>query len=208
MSAALPQEFHYIVGDFLFFMRLVICFLTILFMQLTGFHTIDASFSKSEERVVMANKNELFDFILKIGEQHAFTPEKLSSLTGIPLLHTDSKPFFSLYFSPENCENHHPYIKKIELRSPYEKENPGGLIIIDFYNTEHITEKDVISRFGQIDDLGVPFPEQPPDSPLYFSYKFDWGELRLGFSPMKPESLISVVLDAYESKAFKEYKIK
>jgi hypothetical protein len=153
-------------------------------------------------------KNQLFDFILTLGDQGAFTPEKLSSLTGIPLTETPEKPnkYFSVYYSPENCEKYHPPIRKMELRSPVEKGNPGGLIIIDLCNTSDITGKDVIARFGDVSRLIVPYPEQPRDDPVSYVYEFDWGELRFGISRDESNSLTGVVLDAYESQSFKEYK--
>jgi len=187
-------------------MRLVFCLLAMIFMQQACLFCQDSSPSSKEERFVAVKKNELFDFILNLGEQHVFTPAKLSSLTGIPLLNVDSGPFFSLYFSPDNCIDYHSYIKKIELRSPVDKKNPGGLIIIDLYNTEHVTGGDVVSRFGQVEDLGVPSPEQPADAPINFTYKFIWGKVSFGISKEASEALIHVVLDAYESKGYQEYK--
>jgi len=155
-------------------------------------------------------KNQLFDFILTLGDQHAFTQEKLFALTGIPLTKSpkDTNSPFSVYHSPENCEAYHPCITQIELRSPVEKGSTGGLIIIDLHNIPDITGKDVIARFGEVSDLIVPYPEQPQDDPVSFTYKFDWGELRFGIARDNTDSLLEVVLDAYKSSYFKSYKEK
>ena len=72
--------------------------------------------------------------------------------------------------------------------------------------TSHITGKDVVERFGEVSDLIIPYPEQPEEAPVVLVYKYDWGELRFGCSRDESDSLISVVLDAYESAACKKYK--
>jgi len=103
-----------------------------------------------------------------------------------------------LYFSP-NCGEYHPYIKTIELRAPGRKGKPGGLIIIEFSNGLGITGEEVLGRFGEISDLVIPYPEQPQDDPLYYVYKFDWGDLSFGISRDKSAFLVSAILDAYKS---------
>jgi len=87
----------------------------------------------------------------------------------------------------------------MELRSPVEKGNPGGLIILDLCNTSHITGKDVVKRFGEVSDLTIPSPEQPEEDPVFLVYKYDWGKLGFGCSRDESDSLVSVVLDAYEN---------
>ncbi len=145
-------------------------------------------------------KNELFDFIISLGEQNAFTQKKLSKLTNIPLKKSPEKStaYFSVYYSPDDCTAYHPNIRKIELRSPVAKEDSGGLIIMDLVNTLDITGRDIVARFGDVDNLGVPYPEQPPDDPIFYEYQFEWGALKFGISRSEPEHLINVVLDAYE----------
>ena len=158
-------------------------------------------------RVVPVEKNHLFNFLIFLGEKHAFTPETLTSLTGLSLM---DDPFpnehFSVHHSLGNTAKQHPFIKKVELRSPVEKGNPGGLIILDLCNTSHITGKDVVNRFGEVSDLIIPTPEQHEEDPVFLVYKYDWGELGFGCSRDESDSLVSIVLDAYESAAFKEYK--
>lgn len=162
---------------------------------------------KMNNRVVPVEKNQLFNFLISLGEKHAFTPEALTSLTGLSFM---DDPFpnehFSVHHSLENTAKEHPFIKKVELRSPVEKGNPGGLIILDLCNTSHITGKDVVERFGEVSDLIIPYPEQPGEAPVVLVYKYDWGKLRFGCSRDESDSLISVVLDAYESAACKKYK--
>ena len=152
-------------------------------------------------------KNQLFDFLISLGEKHAFTLETLASLTGLSLM---DDPFpnehYSVHHAMGNKGKEHPFIKKLELRSPVGKGNPGGLIILDLCNTSHITKKDVMERFGEVSDLIVPYPEQPKEDPVILVYKYDWGELRFGCSRDTSDSLVSVVLDAYESEAFKKYR--
>lgn len=163
---------------------------------------------KGNNKVVPVEKNQLFNFLISLGEKHAFTPETLTSLTGLSLM---DDPFpnehFSVHHSLENTAKEHPFIKKVELRSPVEKGNPGGLIILDLCNTSHITGKDVVKRFGEVSDLIIPSPEQPEEDPVFLVYKYDWGKLGFGCSRDKSDSLVTVVLDAYESTAFKEYKV-
>ena len=162
---------------------------------------------KMNNRVVPVEKNQIFNFLISLGEKHDFTPEALTSLTGLSFT---NDPFpnknFSVHRSLENSAKEHPFIKKLELRSPVEKGNPGGLIILDLCNTSHITGKDVVKRFGEVSDLIIPSPEQPEEDPVVLVYKYDWGELRFGCTRNESDSLISVVLDAYESAAFKKYK--
>jgi hypothetical protein len=162
---------------------------------------------KMNNRVVPVEKNQLFNFLISLGEKHAFTPEALTSLTGLSLT-DDPLPnkHFSVHYSLGNMAKEHPFIKKVELRSPVEKGNPGGLIILDLCNTSHITGKDVVKKFGEVSDLTIPSPEQPEEDPVFLVYKYDWGELGFGCSRDESDSLVSVVLDAYESTAFKEYK--
>ena len=162
---------------------------------------------KMNNRVVPVEKNQLFNFLTSLGEKHAFTPETLTSFTGLSLM---DDPFpnehFSVHHSLENTAKEHPFIKKVELRSPVKKGNPGGLIILHLCNTSHITGKDVLKRFGEVSDLIIPSPVQPEEAPVVLVYKYDWGELRFGCTRDESDSLISVVLDAYESAAFKKYK--
>jgi len=162
---------------------------------------------KMNNRVVPVEKNQFFNFLISLGEKHAFTPEALTSLTGLSFM---DDPFlnehFSVHRSLGNTAKENPFIKKVELRSPVEKRNPGGLIILDLCNTSHITGKDVVKRFGEVSDLIIPSPEQPEEDPVVLIYKYGWGELRFGCSRDESDSLVSVVLDAYESAAFKKYK--
>jgi len=94
---------------------------------------------KMNNRVVPVEKNQLFNFLISLGEKHALTPEALTSLTGFSFM---NDPFpnkhFSVHHSLENTAKKHPFIKNLELRSPVEKGNPGGLIILDLCNTSHI----------------------------------------------------------------------
>jgi len=158
-------------------------------------------------RVAPVEKNQFFDFLISLGEKHAFTPGILTSLTGLSFA---DDPFpnkhFSVHHSLGNTAKEHPFIKKVELRSPVEKENPGGLIILDLCNISNITGKDVAKRFGEVSDLIIPSPEQPEEAPVVLVYKYDWGELRFGCLRNESDSLVLVVLDAYESAAFKKYK--
>jgi len=158
-------------------------------------------------RLVPVEENQLFNFLISLGEKHAFTPAALTSLTGLSLT-DDPLPnkHFSVHYSLGSTAKEHPFIKKVELRSPVEKGNPGGLIILDLWNTSHITGKDVVKRFGEVSDLIIPSPAQPEEDPIVLVYKYDWGKLRFGCSRDGSDSLVSVVLDAYESAAFKEYK--
>jgi len=63
-----------------------------------------------------------------------------------------------------------------------------------------------VKRFGEVSDLIIPTPGQPEEDPVVLVYKYDWGELGFRCSLDESDSLVSVVLDAYESTAFKEYK--
>jgi len=148
---------------------------------------------------------KLFDFIIILGEQNAFTPKKLSKLTHILLKRSPEKStaYFSVYYSPDDCTGYHPNIHKIKLRSPVTKENSGGLIIIDLVNTLDITGRDIVARFGEVNNLGVPDPERPPEDPIFYEYQFEWGALKFGISRSDPEHLINVVLDAYEKPSLK-----
>jgi hypothetical protein len=162
---------------------------------------------KMNNRVVPVEKNQLFNFFISLGEKHAFTPEAFTFLTGLSL-RKDRFPnkHFSVHHYLGDTAKEHPFIKKVELRSPVEKGNPGGLIILDLCNTSHITQKDVVARFGEASDLIIPYPNQPKEDPVVLVYKYDWGELRFGCSRNESDSLVLVVLDAYESTAFKKYK--
>ena len=127
---------------------------------------------KRNNRVMPIEKNQLFDFLISLGEKHAFTLEALASLTGFSLM---DDPFpnehYSVHHAMGNKGKEHPFIKKLELRSPVGKGNPGGLIILDLCNTSHITKKDVMERFGEVSDLIVPYPEQPKVDPVVLVYK-------------------------------------
>ena len=165
------------------------------------------AYEKRNIRVVPVEKKQLFNFLISLGEKHTFTPEAFISLTGLSLKN-DRFPnkHFSVHHYLGNTAKEHPFIRKVELRSPVEKANPGGLIILDLCNTSHITRKDVVARFGEVSDLIIPYPQQPKEDPVVLVYKYDWGELRFGFSRNESDSLVLVVLDAYESAAFKKYK--
>ena len=82
---------------------------------------------KRNNRVVPVEKNHLFNFLISLGEKHAFTPETLTSLTGLSIMDDPfSNEHFSVHHSLENTAKEHPFIKKVELRSPVEKGNPRG----------------------------------------------------------------------------------
>jgi hypothetical protein len=164
--------------------------------------------TKKEASSVPVDKDVLFDFILALGEKHAFTAESLSMLTGISL---GGEPrlinkHYSSHFARNQYGGSCPYIKEIELRSPLEKENPGGLIILELIHTSHIKGSDVIARFGDMFNFIVPSPQQPEQDPISYEYKFEWGALRFGISRDGSEALVSVVLDAYESRQYKDYR--
>jgi hypothetical protein len=160
---------------------------------------------KDYERKYM-EKDQLFDFILTLGDQDAFTAEKLSSLTSIPLKYVPPKKGskFLQYYSLENCKEYHPYIKKMELRAPCTEGNWRGLIIIELNNTLGVTATDVYARFGDVARLGVPDPDAPEDEPLYLVYKFDWGDLSFGISREQPNLLVQVLLDAHKQPSLKK----
>lgn len=146
-----------------------------------------------------------FDLILSIGEQNAFTPERFFQIFNVEFTmdRYNSNEYRSIYYAEMDCYNLHPNVEKIEMRVPDKAGNPGGLIIIDLIEKIEISGQDVIKHFGDVSDLGVPYPEQPVDDPLYYVYQFDWGELKFGISRDEKESLNTVILDAYEKKTAK-----
>lgn len=136
---------------------------------------------------------EFFDFILSLGERQAFTPKRLSWLTEIPLSYAPGTGQFSVYRSHEDCEGQHPCIKALELRTLDESDGSACLIVIGLSGTLGITGADVYARLGE-PRLGVPYPEQPLDDPLYYIYRCSWGELKFGISRTEPGLVKEVIL--------------
>ena len=88
---------------------------------------------------------------------------------------------------------------EVELRTPRAADQ-GGLVLVTLAPSVSLSKREVMDRFGVRPELGVPTPRQPSSAPIYFIYRFAWGDARFGFDRAGDEALRVVVLDATEAR--------
>lgn len=147
----------------------------------------------AEVRVVMTERYELFAVISELVAARPFGVDKVAAITGAEFSgnKTDYTPHFAIssFVFPTDSA----LFTRIEVRPTAGR---NGLIILEVQSQPCISEADVMERFGDSPVLSLPSHHEPPDSPNYFVYRRDWGELRFGFTRDPSECLTTVVLDA------------
>jgi hypothetical protein len=123
-----------------------------------------------------------------------FLPESVARTLGVAVAAVPerSTPFFVVH---EGRGAAGAPFAEVELRTP-RAAGKDGLVIAHLAGAVAVSKREVMDRFGLQPELAVPTPRQPPSSPLYFVYRFAWGDARFGFDRSGAELLRVVVLDA------------
>ncbi len=103
-----------------------------------------------------------------------------------------STPFFTVYEA--KLPPGRPFAG-IELRASANPKIDAGMMILSRDDHLCVASDAVIARYGNDFALSPPLAGAPADSPTYYAYRRDWGALRFGFAPGRPECLVRVVID-------------
>lgn len=147
----------------------------------------------------MSEKPGPLDAIEALSLARPFSPASVARALGVTVsaVPDRSTPFFVVH---EGRGAAGAPFAEVELRTPREA-GKDGLVIAHLAASMSISKREVMDRFGVNPELAVPTPRQPPSSPIYFVYRFAWGDARFGFDRAAPELLRVVVLDATEPSA-------
>jgi hypothetical protein len=145
----------------------------------------------------MSTYDELFEKIESLASVHPFRSEKIANLTKstLQMVAAESTPYFTVLRSTQVSD---PWLTEIEVRIPTaQADAKDGLLLLTLSGKECIGQTETMAKFGKNPELEVPTPRQPPNSPVYLLYRYDWGVLKLGFAQQGSEECLStVVLDA------------
>ncbi|WAC20671.1 hypothetical protein OVA24_04665 [Luteolibacter sp. SL250] len=93
------------------------------------------------------------------------------------------------------------WLAKLDYRAATANERKSeGLLILDLKMNAGVAKQTVIKEFGKPALLVPPTPRQPPDSPIYEVYRFEWGKCSFGYARSAPDVLQTVVLDTIREK--------
>lgn len=137
----------------------------------------------------------VLDLIATLVEQPPFSARETTRMTGVAL--TKDAERSNAAFDIYRADNAKGPLSTIEVRQRVNpKPGKQGLVILEISDTACISQEQVKTRFPEkADGLIGPTPHQPTDSPVYWTYKKSWGELRLGFAQTGNRCLVAVVLD-------------
>jgi hypothetical protein len=142
----------------------------------------------------MAEPEQVFAAIDRLIAERDKPPADIEALVQTTLQRDGARStaFFTVYtgdLPPGRPFSH------IELRRSVNPRIEKGMIIATRPAEDCVPADQAIARYGRDFALSSPRGGAPPDSPTYFVYRRDWGELRLGFTRDRPECLVSVVID-------------
>lgn len=144
----------------------------------------------------MATEAELFDALDALAASLPFRVDEVSRRTGLTL--TPDKDRTDEVFAAHRGRNPAaPLFVEAELRTPGPGGTaPDGILILSLNPAVKVTARNATSRLGSEQNLIVPTPRQPADTPVYAVYRKAWGDLRLGFERGRDGRLVKVILDA------------
>ncbi len=152
--------------------------------------------AREEERGPMATEAELFDALEALAASRPFRVDDVSRKTGLALA-PDKDGTDEIFAVHRGRNPAGPLFVEAELRTPGPGATaPDGILILTLNRAVAVTARNATSRFGSEQDLIVPTPRQPADTPVYAVYRRPWGDLRLGFERGGRRLLVKVVLDA------------
>lgn len=149
-----------------------------------------------DRRIAMAQtaETDVLALVERFLAERPFTARNVEALAGVRLRQDtgNANPYIALFVSVAP----RPPLRRLELRLP----RPGatrrdGLLILDLDAGVHLRQAEVTARFGPGFVLEFPSAHQPPDAPLYHTYRHPWGDLRFGFDRTTGR-LETVVIDA------------
>lgn len=182
------------------------------------------------------NPSEVFEFAVRLRDEHVLTPEALTELTGLPLFPAPSMlhgivlelelrqarqtstspdpqrllPTYQIY-EYNAAPSPHPFIATLELRAPTDAANLGGIIVIKTQATEHITLQTLIGYFGTFDIFYPPPPTQLQGHQIGYGYRHSSGEINFSFavtrlSPIEQNGLVQIVVNSTDTDAAIAYR--
>lgn len=144
----------------------------------------------------MSDEGNVLDVVAGLAEDRPFRLERVAQLTQAKLdkVSDESTPYFTIYRSASDSEHS---VRRVEFRAPSGMSDArGGIVLLDLGSEQKVTKKDVELRFGAKFELSVPTPREPPEAPVYHSYRYEWGRIAFGFGRDESGLLRTVVLDA------------
>ena len=144
----------------------------------------------------MSSSPKFFEILAEVVKNRAEPLGYLAKHLGLKLDRSArSNQYFDVYES--GASSRYEHVKAAEVRLPVDRSpGKGGFISLSIDpGIECISVDQIFSRFGDKPELGVPTPRQPATAPLYYLYRYPWGELRLGVSRGAPECLETAVVD-------------
>lgn len=70
------------------------------------------------------------------------------------------------------------------------------LLLLGVDPATHCTPSaEVIQRFGEPRDMAPPTARQPAGSPIFYTYRYPWGDLRVGVAPDRPQCVTTIVTE-------------
>jgi hypothetical protein len=127
----------------------------------------------------------LFDRVADLEDAVPFERASVERITGSSLVQTEhSTDYFTVYRGPS------PLFELVELREPTSR-GRGGIVRLTL--DKPVARAKARGRFGEVVDVAMPGPMEPPGSATHYIYRRPWGEVRLG---CRGDDLVTIVLDA------------
>ncbi len=123
------------------------------------------------------------------------SPELVQRVTSIPL-QAGPTPGNELYTTYAGHRPDATPFTDVELRV-----GPGGaLLVLTVSPSVAVTALEVRARYGQEQNLSVPFPTQPASAPVYAIYPRQGAKVKFGYERPGMQRLVSVVIDTIASR--------
>jgi hypothetical protein len=151
-----------------------------------------------------ADRTALINLVEELVKTRPLRGATLGSKLGVQLAKDvpASNPYFNIYQSPKGAPASGA-IRSAELREPTNApaEGPvGSLLNLEISPALGIKVDDIRRRFGAEPEPVFPSAHAPADTPMYWVYKKDWGNLSFGFS-REPERLVRVIIDGIKPRS-------
>lgn len=142
----------------------------------------------------MADDTRVFSAIDRLVAERGKPVAEIEALVRTRLAPDSSRstPFFHIYEG--TLPPGRPF-DTIELRVSVNPRIETGMILLSRKADDCVASDAMIAHYGANFEISPPRAGAPPGSPTYYAYRRDWGALRFGFSPRRPECLVSVVID-------------
>ena len=146
----------------------------------------------------LARMSELFDTIESLVSNRDLNIEHVSRALGgkFEKSYAVSNDYFDVLTTGRS--NVFPQLKSGEMRVERKSGKISAILLEIDPHVHCVTRTEVTTKYGIAQDLIIPMPQQPEETPLYYVYHKSWGNLKIGVARNKPQCVEMIVAEIQE----------